>query len=288
MTSRKVAILASRAVAAASLALAFILGCASPAAAEFFSASDGFKADGAPTFTFELEPYLYLPYTNATIGLDRPAGEDINVNRPRPTVASLVPKLSFAADCDCLVRYGNWSAEVNFIYISLKEHTNFLPLPPNLPAATLDTKLRTYFVSPGIGYRVFSSDKGHWDIDYRVGFTYAGVTADSDFAAGEFAASGSHTVDFIQPWVGGRFDYYPSRRWRLQTTVAATGLGVDNGSVGWNARGTVAYMFNSLFDVQLGYGAQETYRDLSILPDGSDRSLRLLTYGPILALGFRF
>jgi len=287
MTSRKAPILVSHAIGAASLALAFILAWAQPAAAEFFSATDGFK-DGAPTFTFELAPYLYLPNVNGTIGLGRPSGEDIDVDRPRPTVASLVPKLNFAFDCDCLARYGNWSAELNFIYISVKQQTVVPPLPPNVPQATLNTKLSTFYVSPGIGYRILSSESGHWDVDYRMGFTYAGVSADSDFAAGEFSASGSHTIDFIQPWIGGRFDYYPTRRWRLQSTAAATGLGVDNGSVGWNAKGTISYLFTSWFDVELGYGASETYRDPSILPDGTNRTLRLLLYGPIAALGFRF
>jgi hypothetical protein len=275
---------------AALAAVAFSLGLAwaAPAAAEFFSPTEGLSADGTPKITFDVNPYLFLPHFNGTIGLDRGNGEDINIDRPRPTIADLVANVSFAADCDCLIRYGNFMAETDFIYISVKEKTHFPPLPPSVPDAYLNTKEKVFFISPGVGYRLFSSVPYKISLDARAGFTYSALTADADFQAGEFATSGSHTLSSITPWLGERFDYFPSHRWRIENTFSVTGLGANNGTIGYSGKLSASYMFSSWFDVQLGYGVVETYRNVSIGPLGQDRSFRVLLYGPVAALGFRF
>ncbi len=272
----------------ATLALSFGLAGATPASAEFFTPTEGFSDSGAAKPTFEITPYLFLPRVDATIGLNRPAQEDINVSRGRPTIAQVLSKLSFALDCDCLVRYGNFSFETDFIYVSVKNQTHVPPLPPALPEATLNVKSSFYLVSPGLGYRVLSSVPDKISLDARVGFTYQGASADSEFQFGRFASSGSHYVDFVQPWIGERFDYYPSRRWRLEQTFALTGLGVDNGAIGYNGKLSASYAVSSWFDVQFGFAATETKRNGETLPDGTNRSFRALLYGPVVGFGFRF
>ena len=74
----------------AALALSFGLACAAPASAEFFSPTEGSSDSGAPKLTVDASPFLFLSHTNATIGLDRPSGQDITINRPRPTLADVV------------------------------------------------------------------------------------------------------------------------------------------------------------------------------------------------------
>ncbi len=272
----------------AALALWLGLACAAPASAEFFTPTEGFSDGGAPKISVEITPYLFLPNVNATIGLNRPAEQDVTVDRSRPTVADVLNKLSFALDCDCLVRYGNFSFETDFIYVSVKNQTHVPPLPPALPEATLNVKSTFYLVSPGIGYRVYSNVPNKISLDARVGFTYEDVSADSDFQFGQFASSGSHSVSFVQPYIGERFDYYPSRRWRLENDFALTGLGVDGGAIGYQGRLTASYAVSTWFDLQFGFAVTETKRTTRILPDGTDRNFRALFYGPVAGFGFRF
>jgi hypothetical protein len=268
--------------------VAFVaLATASPASAQFV-ANEGFNANGSPTLAIELQPYLYLPHSSITIGLARPPGEDITIDRPRPTLADVLAKLNAAFDCDCDVRYGNWSGEVNILYVSVSTKTNLGGMG-RIPPATLDNTATVFLISPGIGYRVLpTTSSSKVSVDLRAGFTYASLTAESDFQAGEFAHTGNHGVDFAQPWVGTRVDYYPSTKWRIENTLALNGLGVDGGSLGWNVKLGASYLITKWLDVSFGYTAQKVERDTPPLPDGANRSVDVLLRGPYAALGLRF
>jgi len=248
----------------------------------YFSTREGYDADGHATFAFDLALFLYLPSTHATIGLNRPNGTDVTIDRPRPTIAD-ISKLAYAFDCDCMVRYGDWSAEVTFLYLSTKEQTRVAPLPPALPAATLNTNLRVAYVQPGIGYRLF-----RWDqvsIDVRAGITYAGLTVDSDFAAGEFSHSGSYGPSFVQGWAGARIDYYPTPRWRIESTAAMTGIFQQ---AGWNAKIAASYLFTKWFGITIGYRASQTNQQGGLGLGGVNRNINILFRGPMASLDFRF
>ena len=65
-------------------------------------------------------------------------------------------------------------------------------------------------------------------------------------------------------------------------------LGVDCGVFGWNARAAVSYLITHWVDVTLGYKAIRTRRNEGAGPRGENRSLDLLSYGPVLAFGLRF
>ena len=249
-----------------------------------FSTREGFNADGKPTPAFEAQLWLYLPAVNATVGLGRPPGIDINVNRPRPTLADVVNSLSFAFDCDCTVRYGDFVGEVSFLYVATKEKATFPPTPPLLPQAVLNSKVDVIYVSPGIGYRVLRTE--NLSIDARAGFTYAALNTDAEFAAGRFAASRSFSPSFTQAWLGERIDYYPSPRWRIESTAAITAVGEAKN--GWNAKFAVSYLVNKWVDVTLGYMGSQLNHDVPPARDGSDRSASILLYGPMAALGVRF
>jgi hypothetical protein len=254
-----------------------------PAAAEDFSSHEGFTDSGAPKWAFEIDPYLYLPYTSATFGLNRAPGDE-TINLPRPTIASL-SKLNGAFTSDAIGRYGNWSGELNILYIAASSDTS-VPLPgPGANTIDLHSHLSVFYISPGLGYRVYHSDKV--SLDARVGFNYFDVSGSSDFVNAPDINT-SHGVNWIQPWIADRLSYYPSRKWRITNELALTGLGVDGGKIGWRGSLTASYLVSSWFDVSLGYGANQTYKSDATGPLGENRSVNILEYGPLLAVGFRF
>ena len=258
-----------------------------PAAAQF-SAHEGFTASGAPEWTFEISPYLFLPNINATIGLAHPAGFDFSINQPRPTVSKLTESLTGAFTADNLVRYGDWSGELNILYVSGEATRNFPPLIAGGPGASLKATASEVLVSPGFGYRIFPTDpSSNLAVDLRTGFTYNSVSAGAQFAQSRLGGVNVST-SFVQPWVGGRVSYYPSPDWRIVGTTALTGLGVDGGTIGWNGRVGVSYLITTWADVTLGYAATQTERSGSRGANGENRSVDLLAYGPFLAVGFRF
>jgi hypothetical protein len=267
-------------------ALSFLLGllCAQPAMAQF-SATEGVSSSGAPQLTAELQPFVWLPATNASIGLDRPPGTDLVVNLPRPTISDVVGSLDGAFSCACLVRYGNWVGEVNIEYVAVHSSEFIAPILPGGTGATLNSHLSVFYISPGIGYRVASTSD--LSLDARVGFSYTTVSVSAAFAKDRLGGI-SHSSDFIQPWIGERLDYFPSPKWRLENTFALTGLGVAGGEVGWNARVGVSYLVSKWFDVSAGYLASQTFRDETAGPNGANNNVNLMQYGPYVAAGFRF
>ena len=270
-------------------ALALLLGllCAQPAMAQF-SATEGLSSSGAPQLTAEMQPYIWLPATQAHIGLDRPPGTDVAVNLPRPTIADIAGSLDGAFSCACLVRYGNWSGEVNINYVALHTSEFIAPILPGGTGGTLNDHLSAFYISPGIGYRVLpTSPTSNLSLDVRAGFTYSDVSVSAAFAKDRFGGV-SHGYTFVQPWIGERMDYYPSPKWRLENSFALTGLGVDRGAIGWNGRVGVSYLVSSWFDVSAGYYGSQTFRNSTAGPNGENNNLNLLQYGPYMAVGFRF
>lgn len=253
-----------------------------------FSAREGFTADGAAHWSFEVAPYLYLPNVDATIGLGHPLDTDISIHRSRPTIAQLVTSLTGAFVGYSVARYGNWSAELNVLYLGVQAKKGYPPVVPGGPGLTLKSNASMVFVSPGFGYRILPTDAAsNVAVDLRAGFIYNYLDANANFEESRFGGVGK-SYSFVQPWVGTRIAYYPSPRWRLAADVALTGMGVDGGAVGWNGRLAVSYLIASWVDVTLGYAAVQTVRHRELERDGSSRSINLLAYGPVAAIGFRF
>ncbi len=258
-----------------------------PAVAQF-SAREGFAADGTSHWSFELTPYLFLPNISANIGLRHPAGVDVTINQNRPTISKLLATLTGAFVGDALVRYGNWSGEINIFYVAAEVTKPFPPLVPGGPGATLKSTVSGVLVSPGFGYQVLPTDVSSTvALDVRAGFTYDSVSAGAEFEQSRLGGVNT-TNSFVQPWIGTRLSYYPSPNWRIRGDTALTGLGVDGGAIGWNGRLSVSYLVSNWFDVTLGYAATQTRRNGRVGANGESRSLNLLAYGPVLAVGFRF
>ena len=250
---------------------------------DLFSTREGYDAAGNAKPAFEAAMWLYLPAVHAMVGLNRPNGTDVVVDRPRPTIADVAKSISFAFDCECMVRYGDWSAELTFLYVSTKEKTTVPPLPPLLPPAALNTDFRAIYVQPGIGYRLFRWDKV--SIDVRAGITYAQLATDAEFTLGEFSKSSSYTPGFVQGWAGARIDYYPTPRWRFETAAAMNGLFEQ---AGWDAKVAASYLFTKWFDVTIGYRASQINQQGGVGLGGVNRNIDILLRGPMVALGVRF
>lgn len=253
-----------------------------------FSAREGFTPDGTAHWSFEVAPYLYLPNVDATIGLGRPLNTDVSISRSRPTVSQLVSSLTGAFVAYSIARYGNWSAELNVLYLGVQAKKGFPPVLPGGSGLTLKSNATMVYVSPGFGYRILPTDNtSKVAVDLRAGFIYNYLDASANFEQSPLGGVGK-SYSFVQPWVGTRVAYYPSPKWRLAGDVALTGLGVDGGAIGWNGRLTVSYLITSWFDVTLGYAAVQTVRHRQLERDGTNRSINLLAYGPVVAMGFRF
>jgi hypothetical protein len=74
----------------------------------------------------------------------------------------------------------------------------------------------------------------------------------------------------------------------VTTAVAATGFGTNEGAWGWNARVALSYLVTKWLDLSLGYFATQTTMPSGAGATRDARSLNLLSYGPIAAVGFRF
>lgn len=70
--------------------------------------------------------------------------------------------------------------------------------------------------------------------------------------------------------------------------LAATGFGANGGSWGWNADLRVSDLVTSWFDISGGVVALETNKPETGGLSNVSRSVHLLTYGPVFAMGFRF
>lgn len=259
---------------------------AGPAAAQF-SARESYTPDGAYQFSVELTPYLFLPAVDASIGLRR-AAFDVSVNQGVPSLAKVLSSLNMAFMGDGLVRYGPYSAEINVQYVSAFQKRD-LSLGANAQPVTLRTDLSLVRVAPGIGYQVLPTDAAsRFILDARVGFQYLGVDVTSGFEGSPYGGVNRSTSD-VEPWLGLRGTYFASPNWRISADAAATGFGVNGGSWGWNARLDASYLVTSWFDVTLGFFAMQTNETegSGLLPNAS-RSLHLLSYGPLVAFGFRF
>ena len=275
----------SRTKALGVLALACGIAGAQPALAQF-SSQEGFAPDGAPQWRFEIQPFLWLPATHAKIGLGRVPQIDPSFDLPRPTILNLIEGLKGAFSCNCLARYGNWSGEVNVIYVSVDATKPIAPVSPGGAGATLNSDLSVFMIAPGFGYRILHGAKV--SMDARAGFSYNAVSADATYAGSRFAGTAAPATNFIQPWIGERLDYYPTPRWRLENAFSLTGLGVDGGAIGWRGQAGVTYLVARWFDVSAGYSASQTFRNRTAGPNGENNTLNLLQYGPYLVVGFRF
>jgi hypothetical protein len=270
--------------AAIAVVLAALTWCS--AAQAQFSARDGYTADGQWRVQTELMPYVWLPATSATAHLGPPdAGRTVSINAGVPSASQLSSVLDAAFMGAGLVRYGPWSVELDMQWINAST-THDRPVPGSLATIRTDEAASLFRIAPGLGLQVVASEIAGVPVslDARAGFSYDTVGASTN--PSRLALHGfSRNSSFVQPWLGLRFDVYPSPSWRIELGALAQGFGIDGGSWGWGASAIVSYLVTDWLDLSLGFRALNTQRF-----GGRDeqRSLNLTEYGPLIGMGFRF
>ena len=171
------------------------------------------------------------------------------------------------------------------MYVSLGTNEQIALPEPLTGTADLHASMNELFISPGIGYRLYASDKVGFDA--RVGFSYLYLNVNANFEHDPHGGA-SRTVDYVQPWIGERFTWLLTPKLRFEDRLALTGLGADGDRMGWSAYGGISYLVTKWFDVTLGYNGSQTSNTQPTGPMGQDRSTSVLTYGPVAAMGFRF
>src|SRR5256885_1312933 len=112
---------ASRAITGA-VCLAFTL-CGGQARAQF-SSRDGYSESGEYRVQVEITPYLWLPATSGTARIGGSfVGRDVSFDSGPPSIADLAHSLHGAVVAYGLVRYGPWSAELDFQWIDAFHHS---------------------------------------------------------------------------------------------------------------------------------------------------------------------
>jgi hypothetical protein len=253
-----------------------------------FSARDGYAENGGYRVQVELTPYLWLPATSGTARIGGSSvGRDVTFSSGPPSIANLAHSLHGAFVGYGLVRYGPWSAELDFQWIDAFHKSTVQP-DATRPGGTLSDTLKLYRVAPGVGYQVYSGQLAGipTTVDARAGFSV--LSWDVSAKIEELPFSGvSISHSFAQPWTGFRADFYPWRDWRFELGAMAEGFGVDGGVWGWGASALVSYSITSWLDVTGGIRALSS-RGRRNGSGPLQRSIDITAYGPLLGFGLRF
>jgi hypothetical protein len=263
-------------------AVLFVSAVAPAARADDFSATEGLTASGAPTWKFELSPFGWLPKTNINAGLGNLPDKSVTI-----PIGDILSNLTGGFMGEGVVRYGNFSGELNFFWVALGKNQIFETPGPLIDSVNVRLHAGIGSLAPGLGYRVIASDSHKLSLDARAGFTYAWVNTTAHIQDSP-APGTSGSSSFIQPWIGTRLSYFPTPRWRVMNNLALTGLGVDGGRMGWNAALVVSYLINPGFDVTAGYRAVQSFSSRTVGPGEQNLSVEVLDYGPVIGAGFRF
>ncbi len=257
--------------------LAFAVGLAllaaggRPAVAQF-SPDEGYDADGRYRVQAEIVPYIWLPATDAKVGLAHPEGYTVSISTPAPTISKITSVVDAALIGAGLVRYGPWSAEFDMQWINANQSRS-RTIDNTGIMVQLNEQAALFRIAPGFGYEVLRGDVLGIpaSLDLRAGFSYFAVGASANPA--NLAVHGlSSNSDFVQPWLGLRADFYPTPDWRIELGGLGQGLGVSGGSWGWGASFLVSYLITSWLDVTAGFRALNSSRNFGSKTNGRSTS----------------
>jgi OmpA family len=266
---------------------------AKPAQAQYFTNHDGYTDSGGERVQVELDPYLWWPGLSGSVHFASPLVSSRNsgdFNTGLFSLSDILHTLHFAFMGSGIVRYGPYSAELDLQYLSVSQSETLFTTPQG-GDVRVNSALQLLRIAPGVGYQVYAGNVYGipTSVDARVGFAYF-TTWQNYTGEGVLAGrNSSSNTDFIQPWLGGRIDFIPAPRWRIELSALVQGFGVDGGSWGWGATGGVSYAINDWVSVNLAARALRTERfGLGRTAFGQQRSISLITYGPLIGVGFRF
>lgn len=271
------------------IAIGIVLAMSAAPASAQVSAKDGYGADGGYQWNFEIDPYAWLPASTASFSAGHSGQIAGSTSSSIPSAQQLAQTLHGAFMGYGIARYGPFSGEVDFQWVTASEGKT---IGPDARGRTAGLSLSESMVrvAPGIGYQVYNGAVAGLPVtlDARTGFSWIEWSASATSALTPIGLNPSGS--FVQPWLGLRASLYPAPNWRVVLDALGQGFGVDGGSWGWGTSLIATYSVNAWFDVSLGFRALNTTRYQSNAGpfNAGQRSFDLTAYGPVLGVGFRF
>jgi hypothetical protein len=229
---------------------------------------------------FEVAPYVWLPALQGDLTVrGRTADIDLDLG---DTLELLVEDFQFAAMGRAEARKGNLLLTLDLLYLNLDdEQTTARGLETNVGLKLLITEF-------GAGYRL-----GTWPLspdvwpavsfDVLTGGRYVflepSIAIDGDPRGRRIDIE--RDVDWIEPFVGGRFLLTLSKRITIGVRGDVGGFGVGS-DLTWNLVGSVQYQVSRRVALEGGYRAMDI--DYAQGSGGLD----VLMHGPLLGAVFRF
>jgi hypothetical protein len=228
---------------------------------------------------FEVEPYVWLPAIQGDVIVrGRTADIDLDLG---DTLELLFEDFKFAAMGRAEARKGNLLLTLDLLYLNLEDEQS--------TARGLETEvgLKLLITEFGAGYRL-----GTWPLspdvlpavafDVLVGGRYVFLESSIDIDGGPRGGVDiERDVDWIEPFVGGRFLLTLSKRITIGVRGDVGGFGVGS-DLTWNLVGGIQYQVSR--QVALAGG----YRALDIDYAQGSGGLDVLMHGPLLGAVFRF
>lgn len=218
---------------------------------------------------YGVQLYGWLP----TITGSTASGSEIDVGQ-----GDLIDALQMTLQGIVGVSKGKWSFTVDAVYLSVgDDQDGFSTVSSGIVSTYADVDLKTWIISPTVGYRVLENEKGKLRIIGGARYLSLDLDVDVDIATSppltpSISDSGGNWDGIIG--VNGEIDLH--KQWYLPFYLD---IGTGDSDLTWQAALSVGYRFSS-FDVLAGY------RYLSWDFDDNPALDDLTVNGPYV--GFRF
>lgn len=227
------------------------------------------ETDRTTEWEFELAPYLWWSGVKSTVEFgDIESTTDIGF-------LDAVDHLKFGGLIHAEATNNRWGIMGDVVYLKLGEATE-KRVGPGLKLINIDVKAdleQTIFELGGF-YRLHGK---RTSFDVLAGGRYFGF--DTDVEVGPIGLS--RDKDWVDPFVGGRFNAKLSERWRFSLRGDVGGFGVGS-DLTWNAAAMFRYRIKENMDLGLGY------RYLDVKKSSDSGSYDSVTSGPLLGMSIRF
>lgn len=218
---------------------------------------------------FEVAPYLWWSGVKSTVELGEiESSSDISF-------LDALDHLKFGGLIHAEATNGRWGVMGDVVYLKLGAATE-KRLGGNLRWLNIKAKadMEQTMVEIGGFYRI---PRERVSFDLLAGGRYYGFGTDVEVGPIDL----SRDKDWIDPFVGGRFNILLSERWAFSVRGDVGGFGVGSDTA-WNATALFRYRLTENSD--LGFG----YRHLDVEKSSSSGSYDSVTSGPLLGMSMKF
>jgi hypothetical protein len=191
---------------------------------------------------------LYFWY--GSIGVDSASGGDVDID-----ANDLVDALDFGFMTALGAQKGKWSFLVDVIYLDVSDDSDTggtVPIGPGIPVGIhSNVKLKSWIVTPSVGYSVIQSDK--FKLDILAGARYLWLEADLELdISGLLQPRQDKISDSEDVWdgiIGVKGQVPLGKSWYVPYYLD---VGTGNSELTWQAMAGIGYKFNK-FDVVVAY-----------------------------------